>query len=291
MADPDTRLARFDAAEQAERSRPTADRSADKPAIDCVCPDEVKRTHFYLGVHFRMSQFQIGTRDLSLRIQTLPVPARNAEPFQKVGSPALPVAREHWDMDRLAEKATTVSPPAHSSGHLFDAVLTHSVEGLKSEVLIDGYEVEGVAEPRLNAVLGYALAFHVLRSMTIPHFGSGDFERECIGPPNPKLAPTEIVGVQLLFFLKAKLNGQVVIRKIVNGRIGGVVGEQEYTREKLAEVNRHTGEHCGGLFLVPNAYTVTVLVQDRGTEEPGYGRFELVEVYCDGDCLHGPDDR
>lgn len=290
MADTASRAERFNAAEQAERGRPGAHQPAPNASVDCVCPDEVERTHFYLGLHWQVAQYQIGTRDLSLRIQTVPLPARDPEPFQKQGTAALPVSTAHWDMADVALHARTVSPPAESLGYEFNAVITHASQGLKSERLIPGYELESQAEPRLNALLGHALAFQVLRSLTVPHFGSGDFERECVGPPTTILRSTEIVGVQLLVFLRAKLNGRIEIRKMINGQIAGVVSQADYDREKRADVNRHDGEHSGPLNLVPNAYTITVLVQDLEAQQPGRGQFELVEVYCDGDCLWGADD-
>lgn len=292
------RVEAFDRAEQTERDRPTANRSTDQSSVDCVCPDEVKLAWFYFGAHFRMSQYQIGVRQLSTSIHALPQPPTHEQPFKAVhGNNHLPVAARHWELAEVAAQAKGFSPPTLSDGFQFDAVLTLQRQSLRSEPRINGYTQDATAEPRLNNLLGYAYSTHVLRDMVVPHRSSGDFTRSCVSTPTKKLEPTEMMGVQLLYFVRARVDGRIQIRQVRNGQLGGEVTKAHYDDVKLANVlaapmANADGDRpeSGDLGIVPGIYTITVLVEDAGTESQGTGGFRLVEAYCDGDCLYGPDD-
>lgn len=268
---------------RASQSPPGGTSPGEPPGEDDDQPPPPIKPHYYhVGIDFGVSQYGIGTRDMLLKLPMYAPPLKSASPVQKAQNSSIPLRGKD-----AAPSPKTMSRPSSLTGapQPFVVSLTNGANRLKVEPKVHGYALDGGANENLNKLLGTGIAVHLQRTGIIKPTGTGNFKGSMLGAPETGLQSTEMMGLNLAAYLRAKVDGAMVIREIVLGKIGAVISQTEYDKRKLAEPKVYSDAQCGSMPLIPGIYQVHVLLEDTTTDSEGAGGVSVVEVHCDGDPL------
>ena len=247
--------------------------------------EPVKPQFFHVGVDFTVRQYGIGKRKIGLKLPAYVHASlsSNHAAYDSGADTALPMAKASEPLTPLK-----IQPQASQTGspEPFQARLSGGDNALKAQPTVMGYELVGKANKNLNALLGKSLAIHIQRSGILKPNGSGNFKGTMLGTPSADLATTEMLGMKLFVYLRAKVDGQVAIRELVDGKLGQVVPLTQYEQRKLMVAKEFSNNFSGAMPLMPGVYQVHALLDDPGIDAKGAGAIVLAEVHCDGDCLY-----
>jgi hypothetical protein len=184
-------------------------------------------------------------------------------------------------------KFKQVIPPASQEGSPapFEATFTGGGHSLKSERTVPGYQLDGSSASELNKLMGTTIAVHLQRTGVIRTTDTGNFRDSMLGMPQPGLSTTEMLGIKVYTFMRAKVDGAMGIREVIEGGLERIVSESVYNARKLAQPKVYSGPLSGGMPLIPGVYQVYVLLHDPNETSEGRGQVSLQEVHCDGDPL------
>lgn len=255
---------------------------SEPPSEDDVKPPPIKPHYYHVGIDFAVRQYGIGKRDMLLKLPMYVPTVKSVGLLQKAAASTLPMLGKNAPAD-----LKKITPPASLTGapEPFVASLTQGANRLKVEPKVLGYALDGGASNMLNQLLGTAIAVHLQRTGIIKPNGTGNFRGHMLTPAAKGLETTEMLGLNLHAYLRAKVDGAVVIREIIQGKLGAVVSPADYDKRKLAEPKIYSDALCGSMPLIPGVYQVHVLLNDPTTDAEGAGGVSLAEIHCDGDCL------
>ena len=268
-----------------EQSRSTANQPVRSSFLTCTAGETTP--HFYhLGLDIKVRQYGIGKRKMNLVLPTSTLKGMDRKEKAEVDGPSLPMAAP-------GAIATTLKlhppPTTEGSPEPFTATFATGANSLKSEAPVKGYQLDDSSLALINPLLGRAIAVHLQRSGILRPRGTGNFDAGKLGAPVTELQNTEIIGMKVHAYLRAKVNGQTLIREIVEGKVGKVILQKTYDDLKQAEPNVFTGEAAklsGSMPLIPGVYQIHVLFQDPNEHDKGGGAISIQEVHCDGDPLY-----
>lgn len=278
---------------KAEQARPTAHEPTDSPCASCRAarralkaplPEDEPR-YVHAGMGFAVTQYGIGKRRMALKLPDFAHgDVTTGAPLQNGGAASkLPLAATNEAATPL--KITSPDPDAGQPGP-FTATLTGGGNALKIEPTVHGYQLDGKSSPALNQLIGKTLAIHIQRTGIIKPTGSGNFGGSMLGVPETSLQVTEMLGLKLFVYLRAKIGGKVEIRELIDGKIAAVISQTEYDKRKLAEPKVYSDAFCGSMPVIPGIYQIHALLDDPNTDSEGNGAITLSEVHCDGDSLY-----
>lgn len=266
-------------ADQKLAASPTGDRKVDEPILPCQA--KPKKTYHHIGVGVSFRQYEITGRTGKLE-----VPARanagvkDMEALNKASGSAFVPANASDPNPSPLKLYIPGSSPGHEKD--FAAETTTGASRLIVESAVQGYQLDGAANAKLNALMGKSLALHFQRSGILKPSGTGNFKGSFLHAQEKGLHTTEMMGLKLFVYARMELNGKLGIYEVVDGKLNGAALSPEvYEKRKLIRDIQYSDAFCGGMPLIPGVYQIHVLLDSSGG-----GAFSLTEIHCDGDPIY-----